>query len=360
MERLNRVIKIRLLLVLLLSVTSCNDDSKYAFNYVSPGSKGYSSEKLEALKTHLETSGSSALMIMVDGAVIFDWGATKKKHTIHSIRKAMLNSLYGIAVEQGLIDTSMTLRELDIDDIESCLSENELDARIVDLLKSRSGVYHDAAGVSEDMLRGKPERDAHKPGEHFYYNNWDFNVLGAIIEEATGQSLYELFEDEIAGPLGMHDYKGRYCSVDGESEDVKIPGRDGFYQYEKSKSKYPACHFRMSARDLVLYGQLFLDRGNWNGKQLIPETWIETSTRPCSVYNHERGIFYGMLWYVTDDLFYHTGAGIHMLAVCPDLGMVFVHRVDTEHDFSYRKEDLHKTIELIFAAAGEGPNRVIP
>jgi CubicO group peptidase (beta-lactamase class C family) len=348
MGKFKRVIKTNLLLILLLSFISCSNNSKYTFKYASPESKGFSSEKFEKLKKHLEISGSSALMIMVDGEVIFDWGATKKKHTIHSIRKALLNSLYGIAVDRGQIDTSMTLRELKLDDIEPGLTENELNAQIIDLLKSRSGVYHNAAGVSEGMLRGKPERNTYKPGEHYYYNNWDFNVLGAIIEQKTGKSVYDIFKTEIAKPLGMHDYKGKYCSIDGESEDEEIPDTDGFYQYEKSKSKYPAYHFRMSARDLALYGQLFLNKGNWNGKQIVPEKWIKISTKPYSVYNPDYGIGYGMLWYVKSNSFYHTGLGIHMLAVYPNSKMVMVHRVNTENDFSYKKDDFYKMIEIVF------------
>ncbi len=230
------------------------------------------------------------MLLLVDGEIIFDWGKTSKKHTIHSIRKSLLNSLYGIAVSSGIIDTTTTLRELGINDIEPELSENELNARIADLLKSRSGVYHHAAGVSKGMLIGMPKRDMHLPGEHFYYNNWDFNILGAILEQKTGESIYDLFNEEIAIPLGMHDYKGRFRSIDGESEDEEIPRTDGFYQYEYSKSKYPAYHFRLSARDLALYGQLYLNMGEWNGQQILAREWIEKSTIPYSLYNPDYGI----------------------------------------------------------------------
>jgi len=346
MGSIGKILKNSLFLFFLLSYfSSCNNS---VFKYTSPEAKRFSSEKLEKLKEHLAQSGSSALMILVDGDVIFDWGETKKKHTIHSIRKALLNSLYGTAIAKGQIDTSMTLRELGIDDIPPSLTKNELDARIIDLLKSRSGVYHNAAGVSKGMLLGKPEREAHKPGEHYYYNNWDFNVLGAIIEKKTGKSIYDLFKYEIAKPLGMHDYKGKYSSIDGESDEEEIPDNDGFYQYERSKSKYPAYHFRMSARDLALYGQLYLNKGNWNGQQIIPMEWVDLSTKPYSIYDTKYGIAYGMLWYVKGKSFYHTGLGIHMLAVYPDSKMVLVHRVDTEQDFNYNKADFYKTIGLVF------------
>ncbi len=344
-------------LVFFTMITACSTSPKHHFEYSAPESKGFSSEKLDSLESNLEQSGASSMMILVDGEVIFDWGDSKRKHTIHSVRKCLLNSLIGIAVSRGEIDTSMTLRELKIDDLAPGLSENELDARVADLLKSRSGVYHPAAGVSEGMLRGKPERDFYLPGEHFYYNNWDFNVLGAILEQQCGQSIYELFLEEIARPLGMQDYQGKFKVIDGEAEGVEMPHTDGFYQYEKSKSIYPAYHFRLSARDLALYGQLYLNKGRWKGKQLVPEEWIEASTFPYSLFNPDYGIAYGMLWYVLvpgdEDgsySFYHTGVGIHMLAVYPSSDMVLVHRVDTENNNSYDKGDFYKMIDLVFKA----------
>lgn len=340
---------------LLLLLSACQSQSQSNFTYVDPEARAYSSEKLDVLKEHLEQSGASSMMVMVGGDVIFEWGETSHKHTIHSVRKSLLNSLVGIAVEQGKIDTSLTLKELGITDIEPGLSEGESEARIADLLKSRSGVYHHAAAVSSGMLRGMPERNSHAPGEHYYYNNWDFNTLGAILEMQTGKSIYKLFKEQIAKPLGMHDYKGKYGELDGESEDSEIPDADGFYQYEKSKSEYPAYHFRMSTRDLILYGQLYLNYGLWNGVQLISREWIDASTYPYSIYNQDYGLAYGMLWNVIipdensgRNSFFHTGAGIHMLGVYPDLDMVFVHRVDTENNTEYNQADLYKMLDLLF------------
>ena len=344
-----------LILFIMIFGSACSNNSKTKINYPKAEEKGFSSGKLDSLAAHLERSGSSSMILQVDGEMIFEWGETKKRHTIHSMRKALLNSLFGIAVGNGVIDTSMTIRELEINDIEPKLSENEMDARVADLLKSRSGVYHNAAGVSEGMLRGKPARDSYLPGEHYYYNNWDFNVLAVILEQETGKSIYELFEDEIAIPLGMKDYKGRYCSIDGEDESAQMPDTDGFYQYEKSKSLYPAYHFRCSARDLALYGQLYLNEGRWGENAIIPEEWIKASTRPYSLYNPEYGIAYGMLWYVlvqneyrTSTSYFHTGVGVHMLGIYPELKMVLVHRVDTENDFSYEKRDFYKMLDLVF------------
>jgi CubicO group peptidase (beta-lactamase class C family) len=345
------------LTLMLLVLAGHGLGSDQPLTYTKPESMGFSSQKLEQLASFLPEAGSSALLLMVDGKVIFEWGAVNKKYTIHSIRKALLNSLFGIKVSQGVIDLSSTIEELRIDDIKPSLSAKEKRARIIDLLKSRSGIYHSAAGVSKGMLEGKPKRGSHAPDEHFYYNNWDFNVLGAIIEQKTKKSIYKLFYEEIAKPLGMTTYKGTYTSIDGESKDAVIPDTDGFYQYEKSKSKYPAYHFRMTARDLARYGLLYLNQGNWKGKQIIPREWIKKSTQPYSIFNQEYGIAYGMLWYVLTDSktqkshpFFHTGAGVHMLGVYPASKLVLVHRVNTEAKHSFKTFHLYKILDLVFAA----------
>jgi len=316
--------------------------------------KNATKNRFSKLTQFLEQSGSSSIMILQNGKVLYKWGDTEQKITVHSIRKALLNSLYGIAVAKGVIDTSMTLRQLKIKD-HVPLSKEEPNARIAHLLKSRSGVYLDAAGVSHIKRESRPTRHSHLPNEHFYYNNWDFNVLGAILEQKSGKSLYELFLKEIATPIGMQDYKGIYTSIDGESIDSKIPNTDGFYQYEKSKSKYPIQHFRLSTRDLARYGQLYLNKGYWNGKSIIPENWIKTSTKPLSIYDSENGIAYGMLWNVLmkteerpDKAFFHTGTSVHLLGIYPAQNLVLVHRVNTEKEYSFGGKEFSKMIELVF------------
>lgn len=242
-----------------------------------------------------------------------------------------------------------------IDDISPSLTENEKSAKIIDLLKSRSGVYHEAAANSSGKVSNRPERDEFKPNENYFYNNWDFNVLGAILEQATGKSVFELFKTEIADPIGMNDYLGAYSQIDGEDENTSIPTVDGFYQYEKGKSIYPAYHYRLSASDMAKFGQLYLNNGNWNGKQIIPKSWIEVSTKAYSVTNPGYGIGYGMLWFVLmenefkkSSSFYHTGTNVHMLGIYPSSKVVLVHRVDTEKKYIFNQNDFYKMIELVW------------
>ena len=327
-----------------------------AFERIAPEAAGYSSQRLDELREFLRASGSDSLLLVHDGKVFFEYGDIRKKLLLHSMRKPLLNALYGIYESRGVIALDSTLAELGIDDIAPSLTENEKTATLADVLKSRSGVYHPAAAESEGMAQSRPARGSHAPGTHYYYNNWDFNVAGSILQRAIGHRLYDAFDNEIAGPLGMLDYRNRIVipDIDGGSSD---PDADGYYQYEPQHSRYPAYHFRMSAHDLALFGQLYLNRGQWHGKQIVPAEWIARSTRVYSEVQPEYGIAYGMLWdvLVPDPpqevpSFYHTGVGIHMLGVYPKHKLVMVHRVDTEHAHRFNDGDLYRVIRMMHAA----------
>jgi CubicO group peptidase (beta-lactamase class C family) len=113
-------------------------------------------------------------------------------------------------------------------------------ATVSDLLKSCSGVYHQAAAETNKMEEMRPQRGSHPPGIFYYYNNWDFNVLGTIFEKVTGARIFEAFKKEIAEPIAMENFSLDDCR----------------YSYEEKKSMHPAYNFRMTARDLARFGLL--------------------------------------------------------------------------------------------------------
>ncbi len=122
-------------------------------------------------------------------------------------------------------------------------------------------------------------------------------------------------------------------------------------------SRYGAYHFRMSAHDLALFGQLYLDRGAWKGRQIVPAAWIAQGTQPVSVLDEQYGLAYGELWDVLvpaadepQPSFFHTGLGVHMLGVYPKHRLVMVHRVNTEQPFEFNDGDLYRVIRTLHAA----------
>ncbi|MGZ5117797.1 MAG: serine hydrolase domain-containing protein [Burkholderiales bacterium] len=283
---------------------------------------GWSREKLKLAREHSASLNTDALMLIVDGKILMEWGETAARYNIHSIRKSFLSALYGVYVKEGVIDLGASMGKLGIDDNEPLLTPIEKTATVADLLKARSGIYHAALYETDGMARGRPARGSHAPGTHWYYNNWDFNALGTIFEQQTGTKIFAEFKARIADPIGMQDYRiqdGRY-----------VTGRDSIH------AAYP---FRMSARDLARFGLLYLCEGAWEGRQVVPREWITESTTSYSTNRQTGG--YGYLWWIVTSTFLPShlapagsflasGAHGHKILVVPALDLVLVHRVDTD------------------------------
>src|ERR1700722_2793945 len=82
---------------------------------VKPEDRGWSSDKLAAAKAYADSIDTAAVVVVDDGIIVTQWGATTTKFNVHSIRKSFLNALYGIAVAKGEINLNATLTELGID-----------------------------------------------------------------------------------------------------------------------------------------------------------------------------------------------------------------------------------------------------
>ena len=313
---------------------SCSKDPTSArkddnqLEYVPAEEVGYSSDKLDEARQFAEQSGYAAIMALHDGKVFFSWGEITRNYWCHSIRKPFLSALYGIHVEQGHIDLDATLEELGIDDSPPSLTDDEKQATVRDLLKSRSGVYHEAAAEAPIMIETRPERGSHAPGTFYYYNNWDFNALGTIFEQETETKIFEEFKAKIANPVGMEDFSIENCN----------------YQYELEKSMHPAYRFRMSARDMARFGVIYQKNGTWKDLRIISSEWIAESTTAYSIVDSTSGAAYGYMWNVfpegssVADMvgypgYFHTGLGVHALVIVPGLKLVIVERVDTDVDW---------------------------
>lgn len=293
----------------------------------NPEELGLSKAKLIEAKKHADKSNTSAVIIIVNGKVAYQWGEVARKYNSHSIRKSIISAMYGKYIREGVINTEATMADLGIDDNEG-LSEEEKKATVRDLLKARSGVYHPALYESSSMKKQKPARFSVKPGTHFYYNNWDFNVLGTIFEQRTGKRFFDALYDDIAKPIGMEHYE----PADGSY----ISGRE---------SRHKAYPIRITAQDLARFGLLMLNNGNWDGKQIIDSAWVEESTRYHSDATLSGSSGYGYMWWVArnynkfphfngvtlpESTYSARGAGGHYLVIIPEYDMIIVHRVDTD------------------------------
>jgi CubicO group peptidase (beta-lactamase class C family) len=213
-------------------------------------------------------------MVVTKGEVVKSMGGLDEPLRVHSVRKALLSTIVGQHVGKGpdQINLDSTLAELNINDKPNPLTPLQQQAKVLHLIKSISGINHAAAAEAGLMQAEKDKRLGHEPnppGTVWAYNNWDYNTLTTIFEQETGMTVYEAFKTGIAEPLGMQDFTKNSFS----------------YEYEKRLSKHPKAGFKMSARDLAKFGQLYLDKGKWGGRQIIPAAWIERITQALLCIN---------------------------------------------------------------------------
>jgi len=309
----------------------------------TPESRGYSSAKLENFRKTLQTSfKTTSLMVAVGGKVIFSYGDVTENVRIASCRKSLLSTLYGKYVENGTIDLSKTLRELGIDEAEDSwggslnwdggsLLESEKDATIQDLLTARSGCFHKPANSGDDHdTMTASDRGKYKHGEYYLYNNWDFNCAGGVFEQLTGKDIYVAFKEDIADPCQWQDY-----ALANQKKTAEYTGA----------SKFPAYHFWISTRDMLRFGHLMLNQGNWDGTQVVSKEWVEKITtiftpraqmHPASRLTKQ--FDYGYLWWlfckeytgydpdIFEGGFTATGSGGQYITVLPKLDMTFAHK----------------------------------
>jgi CubicO group peptidase (beta-lactamase class C family) len=157
------------------------------------------------------------------------------------------------------------------------------------------------------------------PGAHFHYSNFSTMLLAMILERTTQRTLSELLEEQLWKPLGM-EYAATW-SIDHAGNGIEAA----------------ASGLNTRAIDLVKFGKLYLDRGQWLGRQILPRAWVEDSVLPdsgkpgdyYSEAEQEDGIYYGYQWWGhrlrgRDFNFYASGYLGQLIYVCPKKNLVIV------------------------------------
>lgn len=311
---------------------------------------GWDGSKLEKARALFAAQPSAAVMVVHRGRLIASWGDVSARYTAQSVRKGLLTSLVGQLVGEGRLRLDATLAQMGIDDISPPLTSAERQATLRDLLMSRSGIFHSALYEVGGWKRLRAElakeeraadKDLYPPGAFWIYNNWDFNALGTIVEQAAGEQIGPLFERRVASRIGMEDFRAQ--DVAYTTADQMAEKRFG------NVSSHRAYVFDISTRDLARYGLLYMNCGRWGSKQVIPESWVRESLsgrdtregRPPDSQDTGFGD-YGYLWQVDhpgsrrfptlrtrEPIYLATGNRGHVLAVFPYLDLVIAHQVAT-------------------------------
>ncbi len=302
---------------------------------VKPESAGYSSARLESLRSWLKTLDTKAMLIAVHGQVIFEYGDVTHASKIASVRKSILSMLYGPYFASGRIDPNRTVVDLGLQEPEPFLPI-ETHATLQHLLTARSGIYLKSGNDNLDAVA--PKRGSEYPGTRMQYNNWDFNAAGTAFEKLSGKSIYEALEQDLARPIGMQDFDAK------KQGKVPSPG-----------SVHPEYVMRLSTRDLARLGLLMLRDGRWRGTKLLPVEWIRYSTSLITPFArvHPTGLSvggqpdrwgYGAMWWVWEEPMFPgggstgplqgaytaMGAGGQYVTVLPAEDMVVVHTTDID------------------------------
>ena len=255
----------------------------------------------------LASAQTTAFLIIKDDRLIYEnyFNGYKRDsiNTSFSVAKSFVSALVGIAIDEGVI------KSID-DSITKYLPElKEKDSRysaitIKHLLSMSSGLRYAEEGTpfSDDTktyydpnlravaLSAVIEQE---PGKTFHYNNYNYLLLGIILERATGMSVAKYMEEKLWKSLGME-------APASWSLDSKASG------FEKMESGINA-----RAIDFAKFGRLYLNNGsNWNGQQLITEKWIKESTSANSTTDPSIEYQYGW-WIYPSSQDNNGGAGVH-------------------------------------------------
>ncbi len=310
-------------------------------------------DPFQPLESYVRDSlNTTGMMIIQDGKIVFDFGDLVELSYLASARKSLLSILYGIYEDKGLINLESSLEELGIDEV-TPLTDTEKEATIDQIINARSGIYLPAANAGSGP--NPPSRGEYKPGEYFYYNNWDFNAAGGIFEKLVGKSLFKVFEEEIALPIGMEDF--------GYGNQRKYANPE--------VTNFPAYHFYLSTRDMARVGYLMLKNGKWEDKQIIPEDWIKKSTTKVSEPTDYGDMLtgYSYMWWILEESKHrnlegaYTAAGAYgqYITVLPKLNMVIAHKTNDIYERSTSISDYGNLIMKLLESLdrAQNPNKAV-
>ena len=253
---------------------------------------------------YLRSTFTDALLVLHRGQMTHEYygnGFTQQDHHISwSVSKSVVSALFGIAVEEGKIRSI----EQSVTDYLPGLAGTGYDhVRIKDVLQMSSGVAfnEDYADFNSDInvfgryfALGTPlakfiERlkREHEPGTFNHYVSMDTQVLGMILTKATGRSLTDYMNEKLWSPLGAED--DAYWNVDSTGMEFAFGGLNA------------------TARDYAKVGQLYLERGMSQGRQLVPQAWVQASVTPDAPHlmpgkraNALRKDGYGYQWWIPE------------------------------------------------------------
>lgn len=238
---------------------------------------GYNTKEIPAsLMQIIDSNDTHAFLVIQNGKILYEryWDGydTAKISGSFSAAKSIVSLLIGIALDEGKIKSLDDPAGNYLDHFKTNGLEK---VTIKHLLTMSSGTTYNEAdkgyfslnaygyyGDDLEFMVNKMERKE-EPGVYWQYRSGDTQVLGLIVEKVFGKNLSTLVAERFTGPLGA-EYDALWL-LDGEQKREKA-----------------FCCYNTTARDYARFGQLVLNKGNWNGKQIVSEQYINEATAPAN------------------------------------------------------------------------------
>ncbi len=273
----------------------------------------------EALRTAEQMPRLRSLLISYKGELTvekyFNGSTADRTTNVKSVSKSIMSALVGIAIDKGYVAGL----DQPISDFYGELLPTRTDTRknnitIGNLLSMQAGLettsfYNYGAWVlSNDWIGYALEQPLlSTPGTKLQYSTGNTHLLSAILTEATGKSTLTFAREVLGRPMGFH--------LAAWPQDPK-----GVY--------FGGNNMELTPRQMLAFGELYINNGQVNGRQIIPESWIQTSLQPLAESAREKGRFYGYGWWVREMAGLRTsfawGYGGQFILLVPELSLVVV------------------------------------
>jgi CubicO group peptidase (beta-lactamase class C family) len=283
---------------------------------------------IDYLRGHCKSDGVRELIIIQDGKTLYEGDNTQRVHNIWSCSKSFTSTALGLLIADG----KCTLDTLAAD-IDPKLRQLYPNATLRDFTTMTSGFSAKGRSRWEDensdwsLTPYDPDTPHFEPGSAYAYWDEAQMSLGRLLTRVAKQNLHEYLDERVFQPVGMGKVEWLH-----EGEIDGIPICNG------------CTNVKLNAKQFAKFGQLFLNKGKWNGKQIIPAEWVEQATRnqvpvDLSVGETDRinvrgpGA-YGFNWWTNGGenrmpdapplTFYASGLHHNLLFVIPEWNMVIV------------------------------------
>jgi CubicO group peptidase (beta-lactamase class C family) len=292
----------------------------------SPASVGLSGGLLETAVAQADAAGYYySLLVVRSGRLVlehyFNGAAPEFAGALHSAAKSFTSATLGIVLDQGHLDSlDQSFAEF-FPEYQSLGSdyEEKLGITLSHLLTMRAGFPDDAFDdfvqdltSSNDWIRFTFELPLFaEPGERWAYSSMSSHLLSAVIQKATGQTMWKLAREHLFEPLGIF---APYWDEDPVGYTIG------------------SCCLYLTPRDMARFGELYLRGGALSGREIVPAAWVHQTTQGVSACPWPSGAFedlsYGSQWWTArigeHQLFMAQGMAGQNIVILPDLDMVVV------------------------------------